>query len=57
MLCSLKYEIQSKFDNINTRLNQVKSNLESNITEQLNECILSEKDSIIGALRDDNKML
>ena len=57
MLSSLKNEIQSKFDNINTRLNQIESNLESNITEQVNESILSVKDSIIAALRDDNKML
>ena len=57
MLSSLKNEIQSKFDNINTRLNQIESNLESNITEQVNESILSVKDSIIAALRDDNKIL
>ena len=57
LLSSLKDEIQSKFENINTRLNQIESNLESNITEQVNESILSVKDSIITALRDDNKML
>ena len=38
-------------------MNQIESNLESNITEQVNESILSVKDSIITALRDDNKML
>ena len=57
LLSSLKNEIQSKFENINTRLNQIESNLESNITEQVNKSILSVKDSIITALRDDNKML
>ena len=57
LLSSLKNEIQSKFENINTRLYQIESNLESNITEQVNDCILSVKDSIITALRDDNKML
>ena len=57
MLSSLKNEIQSKFENKNTRLNQIESNLESNITEQVKESILSVKDSIITALRDDNKML
>ena len=56
-LSSLKNEIQPKFDNINTRLNQIESNLESNITEQVNEGILSVKDSVITALRNDNKML
>ena len=57
MLSSLKNEIQSKFEHINTRLNQIDSNLESNITDQVNESILSVKDSTITALRDDNKML
>ena len=57
LLSSLKNGIQSKFDNINTRLNQIESNLESNITEQVNEGILSVKDSVITALRNDNKML
>ena len=57
LLFSLKNEIQSKFENRNTRLNQIDSNLESNIIEQVNHCILSVKDSIITALRDDNKML
>ena len=38
-------------------MNQILSNLESNITEQVNESILSVKDSIITDLRDDNKML
>ena len=57
LLSSLKNEIQSNFENINTRLNQIESNLESNIIEQANESILSVKNSIITALRDDNKML
>ena len=57
MLSSLKNKIQSKFEHINTRLNQIDSNLESNITDQVNESILSVKDSTITALRDDNKML
>ena len=44
-------EIQSKFENINTRLNQIESNLESKIKEQVNENIMSIKDSIITALK------
>ena len=52
LLSSLKNEIQSKFENINTAHNQIESNLESNITEQVDENILSAKDS----LRNDNKM-
>ena len=57
LLSSFKNEIQSKFENIDTRLNQIESNLEYNITEQVKKSILSVKDSIITALRDDNKML
>ena len=56
-LSSLKNEIQSKFENLNTRLNQIESNWKSNITEQVNESIMSVKDSIITALKDENKML
>ena len=53
----MKNEIQSKFKNLNTRLNQIESNWKSNITEQVNESIMSVKDSIITALKDENKML
>ena len=52
---NLKNENQSKFEN--TRLNQTESNLENNITEQVNKSILSAEDSIITALRNDSKML
>ena len=57
LLSSLKNWIQSKFENINTRLSQIENNLESNISEQVNKSIMSIKDSIITALKDDNKML
>ena len=40
LLSSLKNKIQSKFKNINTRLNQIDSNLESNITEQVNKSLM-----------------
>ena len=36
---------------------KIESNLGSNITEQVNESILSVKDSVITALRGDNKMI
>ena len=41
LLSSLKNEIQSKFENINTRLNKIESNFESNITEDVNESTVS----------------
>ena len=45
LLCCFKNEIQSRFENINTTLNQIESNLENSIREQVNESILSVKDS------------
>ena len=43
-----------KIWNIDTRLNQIESNLESKIKEQVNENIMSIKDSIITALKNEN---
>ena len=56
LLSGLENEIQSKFENINTRLNKGESNLESIITEQVNESIMSIKDSINTATKDENKI-
>ena len=44
LFSSLKNKIQSKFKNINTRMNQIESNLESNITEQANKSLMIIKD-------------
>ena len=44
-------------ENINTKLNQVESNLESHITKQANENIMNIKDSIVTALKHENKTL
>ena len=41
---------------MNTRLNKIESNLESNITKQVNESIIIVKDYIITVLKDENKM-
>ena len=37
LLSSFQNENQSKFENINTTLNQIDNNLECNITEQVNK--------------------
>ena len=57
ILSGLKNEIQSKFENVNTRLNQIESNLLNNIIDQVNRSIMSVKESLITALKDENKML
>ena len=57
LLADLKYEIQTKFGNINSKLNEIENNIKSNITEQVNESIISIKESIINALNEENKLL
>ena len=57
LLADLKNEIQTKFGNINNKLNEIENNIKSNITEQVNESIISIKESIINALKEENKLL
>ena len=58
LLVNIKTEMQSKFDDINNRLNVVKNNIKGSINDQVNESMSSIKDSIINALKDDdNKKL
>ena len=57
LLADLKNEIQTKFGNINSKLNEIENNIKSNITEQVNESIISIKESIINALKEENKLL
>ena len=57
LLVDLKNEIQTKFGNINNKLNEIENNIKSNITEQVNESIISVKESIINDLKEENKLL
>ena len=67
VLANIKTEMQSKFDDINNRLNVIENNIKSsvilwpskwnNINDQVNERSSDSKDSIINALKDDNKKL
>ena len=46
LLVDLKNEVQAKFGNINNKLNETENNIKSNITHQVNESIISIKESI-----------
>ena len=50
-LSCLKNSIDQKFNSINSRLDQREANIQKNITDVVNESIMSIKDSIIDALR------
>ena len=54
VLVNIKTEMQSKFDDINNRLNVVENNIKGSINDQVNESMSSIKDSIINALKDDD---
>ena len=53
MTC-LKNSIDQKFNNINSRPDQIEGNIQKNITGVVNESIMSIKDSIIDALKEEN---
>ena len=57
LLVDLKNEVQTKFGNINNKLSEIENSIKSNITEQVNENIISIKESIIDALKEENKLL
>ena len=50
----LKSSIDQKFNIINSRLDQIEANIQKNITDVVNESIMSIKDSIIDALQEEN---
>ena len=53
-LSCLKYSIDQKFSNINSRLDQIEGNIQKNITDVVDGSIISIKDSIIDALKEKN---
>ena len=50
-LSCLKNSVDQKFNNINSQLDQIEGNIQKNITDVVNESIMSIKDSIIDALK------
>ena len=57
VLVNIRTEMQSKFDDINNRLNVFKNNIKSSINNQVNESMANIEDFIINPLKDDNKKL
>ena len=57
MICDLRLDMERKFENTNKRLQELNDHLKTNIVDQMNESILSLKDTIIDALKEDNGQL
>ena len=56
-LSCLQNSIDQKFSNINSRLDQIEGNIQKNITDLVKVSIISIKDSIIDALKEENMKL
>ena len=54
VLVNIKIEMQSKFDDINNRLNVIEKNIKSSTNNQVHDSMPIIKDSIINALKGDN---
>ena len=50
----LKYSIDDKFSYINTPLDQIECNVKKSVREEVNEIIMSIKNSIINVLKEEN---
>ena len=53
-LSCLKNSTDQKFNSIDSRLDQIEGNIQKNITDVVNKSIMSIKDSIIDALKEEN---
>ena len=54
MISDLRLDMERKFENTNNRLEELNDHLKTNIVDQMNESIMSIKDKIIDALKEDN---
>ena len=50
-------KFKPNLETLNRKLNEIENNIKSNITEQVSESIISIKESIINALKEENKLL
>ena len=57
MISDLRLDMERKFENTNKRLEELNDHLKTNIVDQMNESIMSIKDTIIDALKEDNAQL
>ena len=49
-------KFKPNLETLNRKLNEIENNIKSNITEQVNESIIGIKESIIDALKEENKL-
>ena len=57
MISDLKLDMERKCENTNKRLQELNNHLKINIVNQMNESVMSIKDTIIDALKEDNAQL
>ena len=57
MISDLRLDMERKFENTNNRLEELNDHLKTNIVDQMNESIMSIKDKIIDALKENNAQL
>ena len=57
MISDLRLDMERKFENTNKRLEELNDHLKTNIVDQMNESIMSIKDTIIDTLKEDNARL
>ena len=50
-------KLKEKFSDINTRLNEIEKNIKKLVAEEVNESIMSIKNTIIDALQEENLKL
>ena len=57
MISDLRLDMERKFENTNKRLEELNDHLKTNIVDQMNESVMSIKDTVIDALKEDNAQL
>ena len=57
MISDLRFDMERKFENTKKRLQELNDHLKTNIADQMNESVMSIKDTIIDALKENNPQL
>ena len=57
MINDLRLDMERKFENTNKRLQELNDHLKTNIVDQVNESVMSIKDTLTDALKEDNTQL
>ena len=57
MISDFRLDMERKFENTNNRLQELNDHLKTNIMDQMNESVISIKDTITDALKEDNTQL